>query len=292
MQKENYTILLGLEILFLSFFATSLCLSFDLWQPAGGTLPIDGCAVWGEHPDDLEKPVLWTQTLRDYYTVSYSNNPWRLARLSLSVFPWTFFGLAICHVVYTHALENRLIDPFSAGLTAAKELLPFWLAGALSIGFAIGLVIVCKLRPNATINPMETLTTFYIFVISFGIAFIINLVFLSLKFAEEAYCNHFADNPPGKRISKQLWKLRWIGWKIFEGALAALFAYIPMLVLAVIFHHIIGFMVFGTHPWVPMRKEDATLAALSFIPLVILNGFFWTVMTRMYIKIHSVENCD
>ncbi len=286
MQKENYTILLGLEILFLSFFATSLCLSFDLWQPAGGTLPIDGCAVWGAHPDDLEKPLSWTQTLRNYYSVPFSDNPWRLVRLTLSVFPWTFFGLAICHVVYTHATENQLIDPFSAGLTAAKQLLPFWLAGALSIGFAIGLVIVCQLHPNPTLNPIEALTTFYIFVISFGIAFLINLAYLSLKFADEAYLK-LSPHTDGKPASKLLWKLHWLLWKAFEGALAALFAFIPMLVLAVVFHHIIGFMVFGTHPWVPMRKEDATLAALSFIPLVILNGFFWTVMTRMYIKIHA-----
>lgn len=286
MQKENYTVLLGLEILFLSFFATSLCLSFDLWQPAGGTLPIDGCAIWGAHPDDLEKPVSWTQTLRDYYSVSLLNNPWRMVRLILSVFPWTFFGLAICHVVYTHAMENRLIDPFSAGLTAAKELLPFWLGGAVSIGFAIGLVIVYKLHPNYS-NPYLAITTFYIFVIGFGIAFLINLAYLAMQFANQAHLLNQTTVENEKPVPKLLWKLRWILWKIFEGSLAAVFAYIPMLVLAIVLHHIICFMVFGFNPWVPMRKEDAALAALSFIPLVVLNGFFWTVMTRMYIKIHA-----
>lgn len=285
MQKENYTVLLGLEILFLSFFATSLCLSFDLWQPAGGTLPIDGCEVWGDHPDDLEKPVLWTQTLRDYYSIPLIDNPWRMVRLILSVFPWTFFGLAICHVVYTHAMENRLIDPFSAGLTAAKELLPFWLAGAVFVGFTIGLAIVYKLHPDYG-NPFRANLTFYLFVIGFGIAFLVNLAFLAMRFANDAYLNRQPDENE-KPVPKLIWKLRWILWKAFEGLLAAVFAYIPMLIIAILLHHIICFMVFGTHPWIPMRKEDASLAALSFIPLVVLNGFFWTVMTRMYIKIHA-----
>lgn len=294
MHKENYTILLTLEILFLSFFATAICLSFDLWQPAGGALPIQGTNIWEDHSSHLERPVSWTQNLREYYACQPTQtHPFRWVRLALSLFPWTFFGLAICQAVYGYIKKNEISDPFTSGLSAARRLLPFWLGGALSIGFSIGLWILYKLQPDTAGNPAEPISIFYICVLGFGIAFLINLIYLAVRFAQKAYQKWLEEgNAPLNFWNRNRWLCAWIIWRMFEGVLAGIFAYIPMLVLAMICHGIIGTLVFGFAPWVPLRKEAATMAALSFIPMVVLNGFFWTAAAWMYIRIRDANKSD
>ncbi len=256
-------------------------------------MPLRGTQIWDKHPEILEKPVSWTQNLRDYY----ARNPNQTTilqeiRLILSLFPWAFFGMAICHVVQKYIKRRELIDPLTAGLTAAKRLLPFWLGGALSIGLSIGWLSLISIRP---LKPGDhwayesvILSAFYLCVLGFGVAFVINLIYLMYKSANKAFqSENQGEELPISPLLKIRWMFSWAFWRVFEGLIAAFFAYIPMLVMALICHGIIGTLVFGFQPWIPMRQGAAAMAALSFIPMVALNAFFWTATTWMYIHIQA-----